>query len=600
MAMPDGRRLELPYGYNDLFAGSGECLLCHNSIMNASGESIGIVSDWRSTMMANSSKDPFWRAKVSHETIENPSHAEDLEDVCTKCHAPVGHFHAHHQGASHYSISEMESDPLALDGGNCTVCHQIEEGTLGNNSGSLMIGAEKLIWGPYPEPFGFPMFNNTGYTPLQGNHINDSRLCGACHTLLTNSVDLNGNFTGEEFVEQAILQEWMNSHYPENGLTCKSCHIPSIDDTVKISPMPPWLEGRSPFGLHHIAGGNVFMQKILKNNIEEIGITAEIQHFDSTLNRTLRLLQDLSLELTIDETHRTLDTLYIETKLKNLSGHKLPTGFPSRRVFIEITGTDEGGDTLFHSGKTNGMFELPQEDIPFEPHHAVIRSQGQVQIYEMVMGDVNGDLTTILEKGYSHLKDNRLPPTGFSTSHPVYDTVEIAGAALHDADFNRTEGIEGSGSDIVIVHMPLGGYSGPVTVSVKVFYQTVSLKWLESMFLNSSSEIDKWQELFTNSDKQPLLLGETETTSASLSFRESESELPVLFPNPTSRSVFIDLESSEFHHYTIFDLKGNFIKSKTFGNNSGKIDFSNLEKGVYLVKLSGGKFGPTTRKVILR
>ncbi len=36
---------ELPLGYNELFAGSGECVLCHNSMTNAQGESVSIVAD---------------------------------------------------------------------------------------------------------------------------------------------------------------------------------------------------------------------------------------------------------------------------------------------------------------------------------------------------------------------------------------------------------------------------------------------------------------------------------------------------------------------------------------------------------------------------
>ena len=48
--------------------------------------------------MANSAKDPFWRAKVAHEVAINPDHQLELEDKCTSCHAPLGHFNAHHLG----------------------------------------------------------------------------------------------------------------------------------------------------------------------------------------------------------------------------------------------------------------------------------------------------------------------------------------------------------------------------------------------------------------------------------------------------------------------------------------------------------------------
>jgi len=117
------RNTNLPLGYNDLFAASGPCATCHNSMVNLQGVPVGIANDWRSTMMANAGKDPLWQAKVSHEGLVDPGHKVALEDVCTTCHAPVGNINAHHLGQSYYSLAEMKTNPLALDGVQCTVCH---------------------------------------------------------------------------------------------------------------------------------------------------------------------------------------------------------------------------------------------------------------------------------------------------------------------------------------------------------------------------------------------------------------------------------------------------------------------------------------------
>ena len=133
-------------------------------------------------MMANSAKDPLWRAKVSHEGLVNPAHKEVLEDVCTSCHAAAGNKNAHHQGMSLYTLDDLENDPLGLDGVQCTVCHQITDESMGNYSGTFNIGTSKTIWGPYIDPFSNPMINNTGYTPAHGDHINSSLLCASCHT----------------------------------------------------------------------------------------------------------------------------------------------------------------------------------------------------------------------------------------------------------------------------------------------------------------------------------------------------------------------------------------------------------------------------------
>ncbi|MEJ2594614.1 MAG: T9SS type A sorting domain-containing protein [bacterium] len=591
--------LELPLGYNALFAGSGECMLCHNSITDAMGNSIGILDDWRSTMMANASKDPFWRAKVSHETLVNPGHSEVLEDICTRCHAPLGHFNAHHLGAEHYAVMEMVTDSLALDGVSCTLCHQITTETLGANSGMLLIGENKTIWGPYADPLQMPMLNFTGYTPVHGNHITSSALCGSCHTLITHSVDLDGNPTGCTFVEQSIFQEWKNSQYPESGQTCQSCHIPRIHDTVKISSRPPWLDGRSPFGKHHLAGANVFMQTILQNNIVSLGITADVIHFDSTINRTAHLLTQESVALEVTEINRTTDTLFASISIENLAGHKLPTGFPSRRIFIEIVATNDDGDTLLHSGKLDEHYFLEGEDAEFEIHHQVIDSDEKVQIYEMVAGDVDGQVTTVLERAYSHLKDNRLPPAGFTSSHASYDTAAIAGLALTDPDFNSLDGEEGSGSDHISVKIPAEGIQERIDITVRVYYQTVPPKWLEEMFSHSSAEIDTWKDLYYDADRQPILLAEDHLTSIPTNLSPKTNPVITVYPNPASNRIIVRMENTPGLKYcSVYQLNGTKIKSFEFSGEEQSLEMDGVH-GILLFKLSTPEFGTFTRKVVM-
>jgi len=506
------RSTALPEGYNDLFAGSGECLLCHNSMVNASGSPIGILDDWRSTMLANAGKDPLWQAKVSHEGLVNPEHKAVLEDVCTKCHMPVGHHNAHHNMQALYSLAEGQADSLALDGIQCTVCHQITAETLGNYTGNIIIGTNKKIWGQYTNPFVNPMINFTGYTPAYGQHIKDARLCGSCHTLITNSVDLNGVPTGEAFVEQALYHEWENSIFPADGISCQTCHIPSIDDLVKISTLPWWLDSRSPFGKHHFAGANVFMTTLLRDFADEIGVTATSAQFDSTLNRSQKMLKH-TLQLTLEELHRSPDTLSVKLRLQNLAGHKFPSGFPSRRAYVQLVALSENGDTLFISGETDDDFNLLYENETFENHQQVINSEEQVQIYEMIMGDVNGNVTTVLERAYVPLKDNRLPPMGFTSAHPNYDTVKIVGLAQNDPDFNIENSAEGSGSDEIHFNISTSGYAGEITISASIRYQTVSDKWLQEAFAFSSDEIDAFKLYYEGADKTPYPVAETSITS---------------------------------------------------------------------------------------
>ncbi|MFM7731712.1 MAG: hypothetical protein ACKO6L_11780, partial [Flavobacteriales bacterium] len=81
---------------NGVFLSAGHCDQCHghdpNGIYNVSAEGgdINVVDDWASSMMANSARDPYWRAKVSQEVQLHPEHQDDIEGLCTKCHAPLG------------------------------------------------------------------------------------------------------------------------------------------------------------------------------------------------------------------------------------------------------------------------------------------------------------------------------------------------------------------------------------------------------------------------------------------------------------------------------------------------------------------------------
>ncbi|MCF8368909.1 MAG: T9SS type A sorting domain-containing protein [Bacteroidales bacterium] len=592
---------ELPTGFNSLFAGSGECVLCHSTMTNTIGESISITNEWRSSMMANSSKDPLWRAKVSHETLVNPEHAEVLEDVCTKCHAPLGNVNAHHNGQNLYSIAEMVTDPLALDGGSCTVCHQIPNSSLGQYSGNFEIGTNKIIWGQYEEPFANPMVSHTGYTPTYGNHIRDSKICGSCHTLLTSSVDLEGEPTGSEFVEQAIYHEWLNSDFPASETSCQSCHIPEISDEVSVSSMPPWLNKRTPFGMHQLVGANVFMLRMLKENIDALALTTDEIQLDSTISRSTRMLQNYTLDLNISSMIRTQDSLFVDVSIHNKAGHKFPTGFPSRRAFVSFIVTDTQNDTLFQSGKTDENFNLIQEDSGYETHFNTITDENQVQIYELVMGDVNSDVTTVLERAYVVLKDNRIPPEGFTSSHLAYDTVRVEGFALIDNDFNRLNNIEGSGTDVIHYRIPTMDFPAQLNVKVLVYYQTVNDKWLQHMFTYSSEEIGLFQDLYNQADKTPLEVASVTQSSFLTGNSDKNKENLRIYPNPAGDQFFIS-STHEIKKINVFTLDGKQLNNvEMLSNVPGSLLVKSPSvKGIVLVKCVDGDGNQFSQKLFLR
>lgn len=581
---------ELPVGENELFMGSGACVSCHGSDPDGltsviQGVDVNVVDDWRATLMANSAKDPFWRAKVSHEVLVNPHLQLEIETTCTSCHAPMGHFAAFHGGATHYTIEMMLNDSVALDGVSCLACHQLSPDGLGDTfSGQLNYDTNKVAYGPYISPLSSPMLAATNYMPVYGTHVSTSELCAGCHTLITQTVDFEGELTGDNFVEQATYHEWLNSVYNDE-VSCQSCHVPRIDGPVLLAAGFPFTEERSPYGLHYFVGGNTYMTQLMKDNKSALGIDATVANFDSVLARSTRLLQQQTLDLAIEMQSRDLDTAFYKLHLENKAGHKFPSGYPSRIAFIEFIVTNSSSEVIFSSGLLDDEMRIVDRDVPYEPHYDVIRQQSQVQIYEMVMGDVNGNPTTVLERAKFPLKDNRLVPIGFTDFHPAYDTTLIAGLALEDPNFNKLGKQQGLGSDEVFYNVPLNEYTGDLFAVATVYYQSLPPDWMDEMFAETSPEIDYFKGLYESQSPEPVLIATVDHTDMSTAINDvaDVQSLQIL-----QRGNLFNLQSSEkvIEVVSVFDSSGRLVERISINAQYADITVRR-PSGVYILLIEG-------------
>ncbi len=570
-----------------------DCKGCHGkdpdgfAMVDSDGQDVSMHEDWVTSMMGMSAKDPFWRAKVSHEVAVNPMHSAELQDKCTSCHAPMGHYTSKYEGHEHYLIADLLTDTVGLDGVSCGACHQMSPENLGNLfSGEIIYDTTRVQYGPYENPFAPPMANFVGFTPIASEHINDAGICASCHSLVTKSVDLDGNFTGTTFVEQATYHEWLNSQYNTDDVSCQSCHMPRIEDSVIISDNYLFLEERYPYALHDLVGANTFMIQLMKDNKEALEVDAPDENFDETLAKTLEMLQLNTLDMSLELINLDPDTAYFEIALTNKAGHKFPSGYPSRRAFIEFVALSEEGDTLFQSGVIDDTYEVIGQDEQFEPHYDVINQTEQVQIYEFVIGDVNSNFSSVLEQGYVPLKDNRLPPLGFSTEHEVYDTTAIVGNALFDADFNKDEnGNQGTGGDIIRYHVALNGYTGLVDIRARVWYQSLPPKWMAAMFATSTPEIESFKAMYDAADQSPVLISAAAINDLfveSVSVEEVSPSMLGLSPNPTrTGTVFIN-GSTTISSIRIFNLQGQLL---SIIDAPGEHFSLPQPKGLYIVQL---------------
>jgi hypothetical protein len=593
-----------PIDSSEYFLGSITCRGCHGpdsahyANLDENGNDVNLYDDWESTMMALSAKDPLWRAKVSHEILINPGHADELQTKCTSCHAPMGHYSAMFKGHEFYTIADLEQDTLGLNGVACLSCHmQGPDSIFGLNfSGDIAYDTSRVAYGPFTNPVIGPMELYTGLIPTYSNHMDRAEVCAPCHTLITKTADLSGNFTGATFVEQATFHEWVNSSF-NNSQPCQSCHMPRIPDPVILANGYLGLPPRSPFNLHQFAGANVTMLKLIKENKLALGIEVADNKFDSTIALTIQKLQQQSVDMDVQVDSVTTDTLYASVKLQNKAGHKFPSGYPSRRAYVQFV-LQSNVDTLFHSGNLTADYDVEGHDAVFEPHYNVINNPQQVQIYEMIMGDVNGDRTTVLERAADYLKDNRLPPVGFVTTHSVYDTVRIVGEALTDPDFNKTGAVQGNGSDVIHYHIPLNGFTGNVNVSAALYYQTLNPRWLAEMFNISSGPIDSFKNMWNGADKNPVLIAWADTNDIII-INGVDAPMQAggvqVFPNPTSsgKVTISSFAGNNITRVEVIDLEGKKHLDLSFNSNPISVEaLLPKQTGVYLIKVhcKGGNF----------
>ena len=596
---------------NAIFLTAARCKGCHGKdpqgIANVTlgGVDINLFDDWETSMMGLAGVDPLWKAKVRQESMMNPNHANELQSLCTSCHAPMGHYNAFYKGADHYTLNELQTDSLGLSGVGCLGCHAIGPNGIGRTfTGNIPYDTTRKAYGPFLNPMTGPMQLYINFTPTYSTHVSEGSFCSPCHTLISNTVDLDGNATGNTFVEQATYHEWLNSIYPAQSRPCQNCHMPQIEDPVKIAVGYNALPGRSPYNLHTFAGANTFMIKLMKDNKGELGITANDANFDSTLAATTRQLRRNTLKAEIAPPVFFEDSVSFDVTLTNKAGHKFPSGYPARKAFVQFILTAESGDTLFASGLFDQLGHILNYSGVNEGHHNVINSEEQVQVYEMMMADVNGDLTTILERADEYIIDNRLPPAGFTTTHSTYDTVRIVGAALTDPDFNKNGVAEGTGKDILHFHFPYSMLTQRVNASVKVYYQAVPPTFLGEMRNLSAPEIQTFLSMYDNADHTPFLVADDTLQSvfiplATANFKEEKKI--AIFPNPANslESVFIS-GIDNIAGIEVFQADGKKLRSTFFRKSSNSWELKIQQyQGIVFVSISTDK-RKEIRKLILK
>ena len=220
--------------------------------------------------------------------------------------------------------------------------------------------------------------------------------------------------------------------------------------------------------------------------------------------------QNSTAEVAIDPVSIENGKLVAKVKVTNKTGHRFPSGVGFRRAFLEFQVIDKGsGKTVWASGRTNELgiivdengkplpsefFEPSQDESgkarqSYQPHyydqpgHTITR-QNQVQIFEELIQDADGNFTTSFIRRDKPVKDNRLLPLGWTEKGPDPSlSGEFLEATHPIAIGDDGHYKDGSGSSVVTYEVPLNGIDpDSLSVTATIYYQSIPPYYLKMRF----------------------------------------------------------------------------------------------------------------------
>lgn len=359
--------------------------------------------------------------------------------------------------------------------------------------------------------------------------------CQDCH-MPTGFESVDGNIKVQPLTTQiASIQD---SSYPAVGhsLANEDINIPVRDDYKR----------------HTHVGLNVFLLSMMDQFSETLLGVSKSDYMTGVSNGT-QLALDSMISQAINETvdiavsDVSVETMSSEAmqvqatvSVTNKTGHRYPSGVAFRRAFIEFTVRDGNKDVIWQSGGTNpygviidGIDQkqtLPTEFLPstepvnpstlknkksyeekldylinlrsgdYQPHHGTITKESQVQIYEELNLNAQGDFTSSFVHRVFSIKDNRLLPRGWRESKYFKDQGEVIfefmestmpeGFAERDNDYKSDDNLDFAGTDtlkyIATIPNSVGKpVVGPLTVTATLYNQSIPPYWLKQRFRES-------------------------------------------------------------------------------------------------------------------
>jgi hypothetical protein len=577
------------------------CGSCHAS---GNGREVRIYGEWAGGMMAHAARDPVFYAALAITNKYAAAAGDNTGEYCIRCHSPSGWLAGRSEDVSGRSLRGTD-----LDGVQCDYCHRLvdpvhPDSTVpasvypvpGYGNGMHVVqAAGGVVRGPRD---GAPAPHPT----LADSFQESGSLCGTCHDV-SNPFQAGG-------LDRILLpphayaplertySEWLMSSFSSEGSagTCQGCHMGRVEGYAASTGSAP---ERDDVRAHDLTGGNTFVPRILPDFwpvLDTAHLGAAIARAEATLKRAAMLSGSAV---------RGAGGVTAGVRITNLTGHKLPTGYPEgRRMWLTVVATDSAGDTVFSSG----VYDTSSAALPGDPFQ---------RVYEAVHGLTDSTAAAHgLSPGPSFhfslndtvLFDNRIPPRGFTNAGFASRLASPAGASYADG-----------------AHWDDAGYILPANafaVTATLWYQSMSREYAGFLRDENDGNVfdwnswgaklhDAWERHGRSApvllDSLAMTVGDTLTAAGPDTPLPSGYRLDPPWPNPFNGAVSLRyaLPRAAALEVEVVDLAGRTVATLARGLHppgEGTLRFSPaaLAGGVYIVRMRADAFSSSRKILFIR
>jgi hypothetical protein len=371
-----------------VLGGITRCRNCHDRDITAEPTLYTPFDGWVSTMMANAVRDPLFRAAL---TVANQD-APGIGSWCLRCHSPAGWVQGNvtPDGAALYGPD--------LEGITCEACHR----SIVPDGGVPLLGNAQLTWEYGNDKYGpYENISSPAHEGSPSSFTGSSELCGQCHQV-QNPIgpwrSADGGILAANFPLDTTYEEWKQSGFardPKDAgfMSCADCHMARFNPDgggFLVGKLGP--ERLAP-RRHILVGGNLWGLKAVQAANPNLAQWAEqFAETEALVKQTLAAAA--KVELVLPTVPVTASVTKVKVKVKNLTGHKLPSGYADgRRVVVQLK---------LDGVPVRGIFD-----------GGALVDEAQARVYEILHGKVGVGPEEHLALHDTVVKDSRIPPRGF-------------------------------------------------------------------------------------------------------------------------------------------------------------------------------------------